>query len=175
MSYFEPIFLHLPLFITNHFCRIITQFTSTYPVSLIKVNPSTSTDDQQRASSINNQIEIVIPFLLSGFITKGVSEIQQQYMDRLRLPRLPNIKSKSAIHLLLEFLQALWKFRSDILHKEATFTQEAMLRSQAIHLFQSPKIVPEPSRVIYLLSPNNPTTKCDFMDEKNKSCVRLFF
>ena len=131
-------------FITNHFCRIITQFTYTYPVSTIKTNPSTSIDDQQRASGINEQIELGIPLLLSGFITKGVSEIQQKHLEGLQSSRRPNIRSwcKSAIKHLLEFTQTLWKFRSEILYEEATFTQEAMLLPQAINLLQSLRKMP---------------------------------
>ena len=71
----------------------------------------------------------VLP-LLSGFLCQEVSEIQKNHMQGLKLARKSNINSwnRGTIKALLTFSHDVWKFRSDILHNEATFTQETMLR-----------------------------------------------
>ena len=73
-----------------------------------------------------------------------MSEIQQYYVEGLKLQRKPNINSwnSSIITFLLEYSQALWKFRSEIHHSEATLTQETMLREQAVSLLLSLRTTP---------------------------------
>ena len=131
-------------FIANHICRIITQFCSKYPITLIRINPFLSVHDKQKALAINAQINLGVPLMISGFLTKDISDVQQQHLTDLRLSRRPNIKSwnKSVIQIFLNFSQTVLKFRSDILHNEAIFTQEATLRSQAVQLLHSLRTTP---------------------------------
>ena len=93
---------------------------------------------------MNNQVQLGTHLLLSGFLTKDVSDIQQEYLCDLRRSKKPNVRSwnRSAIKLLLDFSHELWKNRSNILHDEATMTQEAVLRNQAVNLLWSLRTTP---------------------------------
>ena len=80
-----------------------------------------------------------VQLLLSGYLLRDLSDIQQKYMEGLKLQRKPNIHSwhRSTISFLFEYSQALWKFRSEIHHSEAKMTQEMMFREQAVSLLLS--------------------------------------
>ena len=71
---------------------------------------------------------------LSGFLCREVPEIQQKHMKGLKLARMSKINSwnRGAIKALLTFSQAVWTFRSDILHNEATFTRNYALSNQTL-------------------------------------------
>ena len=130
--------------IINHIARAIYQFSSNVPVSLITINPSSSVEQQNESNNTNQQLCMGTLSLLSGFPCQDVSTIQQHYMDGLKLEQKPNMYSWSwgAIKALLNFPQAIWKFRSDNLHNEATFAQEKMLWEQAIQLLTSLRSTP---------------------------------
>ena len=106
---------------------------------------ATSTEETVfKAQRFNNQIDMGVQLFLSGYLLKDLSEIQQQHLEGLLLQRKPNIQSwtRSIITLLLEYSQALWKFRSEIHHTEAKLTQEAILREQAVSLLFSLRSTP---------------------------------
>lgn len=85
-----------------------------------------------------------VQLLLSGYLLKELSEIQQKRLEGLRLQRKPNIHSwnRSMITFLLEYSQALWKFRYEIHHTEAKMTHETILREQAVSLLFSLRTTP---------------------------------
>ena len=82
--------------------------------------------------------------LLSGHLLRDVSDIQIIHLQNMKTSKKPNVHSwnRSVIQLLLDFSQNIWKYRSDILHDEATMTQEAVLRNQAVGLLRSNRTTP---------------------------------
>lgn len=131
-------------FITNHACRIIYQFSSNFPVTMIPC-PASATDElKKKITLMNNQIEMGVPNLLSGLLHRDLSDIQQQHLQNLRQAKRPNISSwnRSIILFFLVYSQSIWKFRSDVLYNEALFTRETLLRDQAVALLTSLRHTP---------------------------------
>ena len=93
---------------------------------------------------MSNQVKLGTHLLLSGLLLKDVSGIQQEYLCILRMSKKPIVRSwnRSAIKLLLDFSQEIWKYRSNILHDEATVTEEAILHNQGIDLLRSLRSTP---------------------------------
>lgn len=93
---------------------------------------------------MNHQIDMGAKQPLSGFLCQEVSKVRNRYMNTLKLEKKNTMHSwnRETIKSLLDFSNALWKFRSDILHDEAVFTQETMLRDQAIQLLSTLQFTP---------------------------------
>ena len=94
-------------FITNTIARMIYQFTSNFPVTTLPT-PRTASDKQKiRIEKMNNQVQLGTHLLLSGFLTKDVSDIQQEYLCDLRRSKKPNVRSwnRSAIKLLSRIME----------------------------------------------------------------------
>ena len=123
----------------THIGRILYQFSSAYIVTHLPIPSTASPDFEFKATSMNSQLSLGPLLLLFGFLTRDLSAIQSMYLDNVKLAKKPNISSwnLSVINSLFEYSQSLWKFRSEILHNESIFTQEAMLRDQAIQLLHS--------------------------------------
>ena len=123
---------------------MIYQFASQFPVPQITVNDNMSNEHKSKCEKINKEITMGTHRLLSGFLMCDVSDVQFIYLQHLRTTKKPNIASwnRSVIQLLLDFSQNIWKYRSDILHAEATLTQETTLRNQAVELLRSLRSTP---------------------------------
>ena len=126
-------------FIINHLSRAIYQFSSNFPVPLVQMNQTSADERKQEATNVNHQLKMGMLPLLSGYLCREVSSTQQLHMNNVKLHRKPNIHSwsRGVIRALLDYSQSVWKFCSDILHNESTFTQETMLREQAVKLLFS--------------------------------------
>ena len=123
---------------------MIYQFTSNFPVTTLPIPRTASEQHKIKIEKINNQVKLGTHLLLSGLLIKDVSGIQQEYLCDLRRSKKTNARSRnrSTIKLLLDFSHELWKYRSNILHDEATMTQEAVLRNQAVNLLRSLRTTP---------------------------------
>ena len=117
----------------NHIGRILYQFSAGYNINLLPTPATASPELKLKVQSSNNKVSMGPLLMLSRFITCDLSAIQSTYLETLQRQKKPNISSwnRTIIKSLLEYSQAIWKFRSEILHDEAVFTQEAMLRTQA--------------------------------------------
>ena len=131
-------------FIINHLCRILFQFFSQFPISVISI-PINSTEEQRLDyTNMNQQITMGAEQLLSGFLCYQISQIQNRHIQTSCLSRKSTLNSwnRTVIKAFLDFSQAVWKSRSDILHNEAAFTREAMLREQAVILLTTLRFTP---------------------------------
>lgn len=112
---------------------------------------------------MNHQIDMGAKQPLSGFLCQEVSKVRNRYMNTLKLEKKNTMHSwnRETIKSLLDFSNALWKFRSDILHDEAVFTQETMLRDQAIQLLSTLQFTPYqlPQNHTNFSTAQNPTCK----------------
>ena len=126
-------------FIINHMGKILYQFSAGYNVNLLPTPATASPELKLKVQSLNNQVSMGPLLMLSGFITCDLSANQSTYMETLQRQKKPNMSSwnRTIIKSLLEYSQAIWKFRSEILHDEAVLTQDAMLRTQATQLLYS--------------------------------------
>ena len=131
-------------FIANQIVRIIYQFSSNFPVTKVPITDNTPNHLRFKAERMNIRIEIGAQLLLSGFLLKDISQIQQTHINSLKLQKKPNVLSwnRSAIQILLEYSRSIWKFRSEILHNELLFTQERTLCDQAVSLLLSLRSTP---------------------------------
>ena len=70
--------------------------------------PRTASEKQKiRIEKMNNQVQLGTHLLFLGFLTKDVSDIQQEYLCDLRRSKKPNVRSwnRSAIKLLSQIME----------------------------------------------------------------------
>ena len=85
---------------------------------------------------INHQISFGIDNMLSGALTKQLSQVQKHHIATFKVGKMTTIRSwnRNFIELMLEHANEIWKYRSEILHEEEKLTREAAMREQAVNL-----------------------------------------
>ena len=130
--------------LTNHLLRALHQFHNNYPVTMIALENVTDLTEKLHMDLINKQFQLGIDNLLSGVVTTHLTNIQQHHISTYNVGKFTSIRSwtRNVIRLLLDHSNALWQYRSKILHDENLLTREATLRNQAIELLNEYKKTP---------------------------------
>ena len=111
---------------------------------MINSNNETDPTVKTHMELINQQFQLWIDNLLSGVLTTYLTTIQQHYISTYNVGKFTSIRSwsRNVIRLLLDHANALWQYRSTILHDENLLTREATLRNQAIELLNEYRQTP---------------------------------
>ena len=131
--------------LTNHIIRALHQFHNNYPVSMLQPKQGHDPTESQHMHLINEQFKLGIDNLLSGALTTYLSSIQQHHISSYNVGKFTSIRTwnRKVIRLLLDHANALWQYRSKILHDEDLLTREATLRNQAIEILNEYRQTPQ--------------------------------
>ena len=135
---------HTDPFLTNHIMRILRQFHSGYPVTKIPILPDIGGIQLHRIQLLNTVIDNGVDNLLSGVITREISEFQQFHITDQSLESVINIVrwNRMFIRLILDYTNSLWLYRCTILHSTKNLQRDTILRKQAIDLLRKLKYDP---------------------------------